>query len=146
MQLDVNSQQLQKELEKLASFSDVPSPAVTRVVYSVTDLAARRYVKGLCRHAGLAIREDAAGNTFARWVGSEDSLPAIGTGSHIDAIPNAGMYDGTVGVLGGLEAIRALQRVGFQPRRSIELLIFTAEEPTLFGIGCMGSRLLAGVL
>jgi N-carbamoyl-L-amino-acid hydrolase len=70
----------------------------------------------------------------------------VGTGSHIDAIPHAGRYDGTVGVLGGLEAIRALQRAGVRPRRSIELLIFTAEEPTRFGIGCFGSRLLAGVL
>ena len=94
----------------------------------------------------LNIREDAVGNTFARWVGEQPDLPAIGTGSHIDAIPNAGMYDGAVGVLGGLEAIRALQRAGFRPRRSIELLLFTAEEPTRFGIGCMGSRFLAGLL
>ena len=49
------------------------------------------------------------GNTFARWQGSESELPAVATGSHIDAIPNAGMYDETVGVLGGLEAIRALR-------------------------------------
>ena len=59
---------------------------------------------------------------------------------------HAGRYDGTVGVLGGLEAIRALQRAGFRPRRSIELIIFTAEEPTRFGIGCLGSRLLSGTL
>src|SRR5207248_113041 len=65
--------------------------------------------------------------------------------SHIDAIPHSGKYDGTVGVLGGLEAIRALQASGFRPRRSIELLLFTSEEPTRFGIGCLGSRLLAGV-
>ncbi len=146
MHLEVNSAQLQQELEKLASYSDVPSPAVTRVVYSATDLAARRYIKHLCSDAGLGIREDAAGNIFARWTGRDSDLPAIGTGSHIDAIPNAGMYDGTVGVLGGLEAIRALQRARFHPRRSIELLVFTAEEPTRFGIGCPGSRLLAGVL
>ena len=78
-------------------------------------------------------------------VGSR-SCPPSRTGSHIDAIPNAGRYDGTVGVLGGLEAIRALQRAGFRPRRSIELLLFTSEEPTRFGIGCLGSRLLAGAL
>jgi ureidoglycolate amidohydrolase len=146
MQLEVSSTRLQQELEKLATYSDVPSPAVTRVVYSVTDLAARRYVKHLCCDAGLSVREDAAGNTFARWCGTDAEAAAIGTGSHIDAIPNAGMYDGTVGVLGGLEAIRALQRAGFRPRRSIELLVFTAEEPTRFGVCCMGSRLLAGVL
>jgi N-carbamoyl-L-amino-acid hydrolase len=56
------------------------------------------------------------------------------------------MYDGTVGVLGGLEAIRALKRSGFRPRRSIELVMFTSEEPTRFGIGCLGSRLLSGTL
>ena len=86
------------------------------------------------------------GNTFARWQGSQPELAAVGTGSHIDAIPNAGRFDGTVGVLGGLEAIRALQRAGFRPKRSIELVTFTSEEPTRFGIGCLGSRLLSGLL
>src|SRR5213078_3572049 len=146
MTLAVNTAQLLNELETLAGFSDAPAPAVTRVVFSETDRRARGYVKSLCTRAGLAIREDAVGNTFARWTGSEPNLPAIGTGSHIDAIPNAGRYDGTVGVLGGLEAIRALQRSNFQPRRSIELVLFTSEEPTRFGIGCLGSRLLSGTL
>jgi len=70
----------------------------------------------------------------------------MATGSHIDAIPNAGAYDGVVGVLGGLEAIRALQRAGYRPRRAIELILFTSEEPTRFGIGCLGSRLMGGVM
>jgi len=144
--LAVNSSQLSSEFETLAGFSDSPSPAVTRIVFSETDRRARGYVKSLCTGAGLTVREDAVGNTFARWTGSEPDLPAIGTGSHVDAIPNAGRYDGTVGVLGGLEAIRALQRSGFHPRRSIELLLFTSEEPTRFGIGCLGSRLLSGTL
>ncbi len=86
------------------------------------------------------------GNTFARWAGSDPALPAVGTGSHIDAIPNAGKYDGVVGVLGGLEAIRALQRSGFRPQHSVELLVFTSEEPTRFGVGCIGSRMLSGTL
>ena len=109
-------------------------------------MRARAYVKGLCRDAGLEVHEDAIGNTFARWEGTEPDLAPIATGSHIDAIPNAGLYDGCVGVLGGLEAIRVLQQLGFKPRRSIELVIFTAEEPTRFGIGCLGSRMMAGVL
>jgi ureidoglycolate amidohydrolase len=135
-----------QELHTLAKISEAEPPVVTRVVFSEADLRARAYVKGLCTAAGLAVHEDPIGNTFARWVGSEPNLPPIGTGSHIDAIPNAGMYDGCVGVLGGLEAIRVLQRLGFKPRRSIELVIFTAEEPTRFGIGCLGSRMMAGVL
>ncbi len=146
MTLTINTAQLSSELETLASFSDAPAPAVTRVIFSETDHLARAYVKDLCANAGLTVREDAVGNTFARWIGTDPTLPAIGTGSHIDAIPNAGRYDGTVGVLGGLEAIRALQRSGVRARRSIELLLFMSEEPTRFGIGCLGSRLLSGTL
>jgi N-carbamoyl-L-amino-acid hydrolase len=99
-----------------------------------------------CEEASLAVRQDAIGNIFARWNGADPVAPAVGTGSHIDAIPNAGKYDGVVGVLGGLEAIRALQRSGFRPKNSIELLVFATEEPTRFGIGCLGSRLLSGTL
>jgi N-carbamoyl-L-amino-acid hydrolase len=134
------------ELAALAKISEVEPPVVTRVVFSQADLRARRYVKSLFADAGLTVEEDAVGNTFARWQGSDSALAPVGTGSHIDAIPNAGSYDGTVGVLGGLEAIRALQRAGFRPRRSIEIVIFTSEEPTRFGIGCLGSRMMGSVL
>jgi ureidoglycolate amidohydrolase len=134
------------ELNALAQISAAEPPVVTRVVFSEADLRARAYVKGLCREAGLEVHEDAIGNTFARWHGTEPDLVPVGTGSHIDAIPNAGLYDGCVGVLGGLEAIRVLQQLGFKPRRSIELIVFTAEEPTRFGIGCLGSRMMASVL
>ncbi len=146
MQIQIDSGRLESELQQLATFSDTAAPAVTRVVFSEIDLQARAWLKERCRAAGLQVREDAVGNTFARWNSDRVEGPAIGTGSHIDAIPNAGRYDGTVGVLGGLEAIRSLKQSGFRPRRPIELLIFTSEEPTRFGIGCLGSRLLSGVL
>ena len=137
---------LMAELMALAQISEAEPPVVTRVVFGEADMRARAYVKGLCAEAGLSVREDAIGNTFARWEGSDPALAPVGTGSHIDAIPNAGLYDGCVGVLGGLEAIRVLKKLGFKPRRSIELVIFTAEEPTRFGIGCLGSRMMANVL
>ena len=146
MKLAIDQERLTSEIEALATFSDAEPPAVTRVVFTPTERKARDWVKKQCSDAGLVLRDDAAGNTFARWVGSDPQVPAVGTGSHIDAIPNAGKYDGVVGVLGGLEAIRALQRAHFRPRHSIELLIFTSEEPTRFGIGCIGSRLLSGTL
>lgn len=144
--MSASSERLQAELERLAGFSDAPAPAVTRVVYSEQDLRARAYLKGLMRGAGLTLREDALGNTFARWEGLEPALPAVATGSHIDAIPDAGRYDGTVGVLGALEAIRSLQARGVRLRRSLELVLFTSEEPTRFGVGCLGSRAMAGAL
>ncbi len=146
MKLEIDQQRLNSEIETLAAISDAEPPAVTRIVFTPTDLKARAWVISLCKEAGLAVCQDAFGNIFARWNGSDSAAPAVGTGSHIDAIPNAGKYDGVVGVLGGLEAIRALHRSGFRPRHSIELLIFATEEPTRFGIGCLGSRLLSGTL
>jgi len=144
IELEIDRERLTKAIDALALFSADDAPAVTRIVFSEQDGQARAWLKQRCVEAGLAVREDAVGNTFARWIGRRPDLAAVGTGSHIDAIPHAGKYDGVVGVLGGLEAIRALQKAGFQPERSIELLVFTAEEPTRFGIGCLGSRLLSG--
>jgi ureidoglycolate amidohydrolase len=146
MSLTIDRERLLSEIDALASFSDAAAPAVTRIVFTPADLEARAWMKARCEEAGLTVRQDAIGNIFARWDGSDIEAPVTGTGSHIDAIPNAGKYDGVVGVLGGLEAIRALRQSGFRPRHSIELLIFTSEEPTRFGIGCLGSRLLSGAL
>jgi ureidoglycolate amidohydrolase len=146
MNLFIDQDKLLAEIEALACISEAEAPVVTRVVFTAKDLEARDWLLSRCADAGLATRVDAIGNMFARWVGRDPQAPAVGTGSHIDAIPNAGKYDGVVGVLGGLEAIRALQRSGFRPKRSIELLVFTSEEPTRFGIGCLGSRLLSGTL
>jgi ureidoglycolate amidohydrolase len=146
MNLEVDKQRLTAEIEELALISDAEAPAVTRIVFTPTDLKARAWYLARCKEASLAIRQDAIGNIFARWNGPDPDAPAVATGSHIDAIPNAGKYDGVVGVLGGLEAIRALQKSGFSPKRAIELILFTSEEPTRFGIGCLGSRLLSGSL
>lgn len=146
MNLQVDTTRIMRELDTLATFSSHAAPAVTRVVFGDEDLRARQYLRSLYESAGLEVRVDAIGNTFARWHGSELQARAVATGSHTDAIPNAGMYDGTVGVLGGLEAIRALKSAGFHPRRSIEVIMFTSEEPTRFAIGCSGSRALAGSL
>ena len=155
MNFTINTDRLLHELHHLATLTDcppadaalpAPTTAVTRIVFTPRDLEARAYIKTLAEAAGFSVRTDAIGNTFICFVGTDPALPAVGTGSHTDAIPHAGMYDGTVGVLGGLEAMRSLKESGFLPRRSIETLIFTSEEPTRFGIGCLGSRLLGGVL
>ncbi|MDE1155060.1 MAG: M20 family metallo-hydrolase [Acidobacteriaceae bacterium] len=156
MNISINAERLLAELYTLSRMTDCPATedtslpeptqAVTRIVFTSRDMEARAWLKKLATKAGFQVREDAVGNTFLRWEGSDPSLGAVGTGSHTDAIPHAGMYDGTVGVLGGLEAMRSLKEAGFQPKRAIETLMFTSEEPTRFGIGCLGSRLLGGVL
>jgi ureidoglycolate amidohydrolase len=146
MKLQIQSRRLEDELDALAGFSALKAPEVERIVFSAQDLCARSWFEERCRAAGLIVRNDAVGNIFARWPGTDPHLSAVATGSHIDAIPHSGRYDGTVGVLGGLEAIRTLSESGCRPKRSIELIFFTSEEPTRFGIGCLGSRLMSGTL
>jgi ureidoglycolate amidohydrolase len=143
---DIDIARLQQRIDELSLITEAPPPAVTRVLFSDADLRGRDYVAGFCQDAGLTLRVDAVGNMFARWEGSAPEAPAVATGSHIDAIPNAGKFDGVVGVLGGIAAIEALREAGFRPLRSIEVVVFTAEEPTRFGIGCLGSRMLAGAM
>jgi N-carbamoyl-L-amino-acid hydrolase len=144
--ITVDAAGLQRRIDELALISEAPAPVVTRVLFSEADQRGREYVRKAARDAGLAVREDAVGNIFARWEGGEPGLAAVASGSHTDAIPNAGRYDGVVGVLGAFEAMAALKRAGFRPRRSLEVVMFTAEEPTRFGLGCVGSRLMAGTL
>ena len=148
--MNIDAERLTAELNTLAALTDaeaaVSGTAVTRIVFSPRDLEARAWLRTLGEQAGLAVRVDAIGNMFFRLGGADTTLPAVATGSHIDAIPGAGMYDGTVGVVAGLEALRAISRSGTRPSRSIELILFTSEEPTRFGIGCLGSRLLSGSL
>lgn len=146
MNLAVDMSRLSAEIEELARISDHPYPSVTRILFTPTDMAGREWLHRRLRDAGLTVRVDAVGNTFARLEGTDPSLPAVATGSHTDAIPEAGRFDGVVGVLGGLEALRALRAAGIRPRRAIELIAFTSEEPTRFGLGCIGSRVMGGVL
>ncbi|KAG2301914.1 hypothetical protein Bca52824_030565 [Brassica carinata] len=113
--------------EELSSYSDAPSPSVTRVLYTNKVVLTQRHVKNLMALAGLSVREDAG------WFGAK-YLPAVATGSHIDAIPYSRKCDGVVGALGATEAINVLEKVGVR----------TEEVSTRFGISCLESRLLAG--
>lgn len=146
LRLDIDSIQLQRSIDELARISDAEPPAVTRVLFSDADQKAHQWLASHAQAGTLRWRRDGVGNWFWRWQGTDGTLPAVATGSHIDAIPNAGRFDGVVGVLGALEAFAMLRRAGFEPRRSLELIVFAAEEPTRFGIGCLGSRMLSGTL
>jgi ureidoglycolate amidohydrolase len=96
--------------------------------------------------AGLDVLEDGAGNIRGRWHGTDPLRGGVATGSHADAIPNSGKFDGVVGVLGAIAALKALKSVGYVPVRSLEAVMFAAEEPTRFGLSCLGSRAMAGWL
>src|SRR5204863_2525865 len=92
--LEINERRLQQEIDALALISENPPPVVTRILFSEADTRGRAFVEKLAQDAGLSARQDAAGNIFMRWQGENPNLPAVATGSHIDAIPNAGKFDG----------------------------------------------------
>eukprot|EP00798_Chlamydomonas_sp_ICE-L_P014523 gene14524-20554_t len=144
--LNIDGNKVVEQLTKLATFTDHPNPAVTRILFTPNDMLGRGYVKELMTDAGLTIREDVMGNIYGRFEGSDPSAGAVLTGSHCDAIPLAGMYDGTLGVIGAIESLSALKKAGFKPKRSLEVMMFTSEEPTRYGLSCLGSRAMAGVL
>lgn len=137
-------------LEKLSEFGRPAGKGfeggVTRVGYSKEDEAARAYVIGLMREAGLAIRVDAAGNIFGRREGTQPGLPVLLFGSHIDSVPNGGNFDGDVGSMGAIEVMRALKDHKVQTRHPLEAVIWTNEEGHHFGRGLLGSSAAAGLL
>jgi hydantoinase/carbamoylase family amidase len=137
---------LDDAIAELATYNDDPAAGgMTREVYTPTYAAALERVTGWMEELGLAVRLDAVGNLFGRWEGAEPGAPCVLTGSHVDTTLNAGRYDGVVGVLGAIEAVRRLQAEGFVPRRPVELVAWAGEEPR-FGTGCVGSRAAAGAL
>jgi len=141
----VNSQRLQGTLEKLSEFGRNPEGGVTRLGFSETDMAAREYVVGLMKQAGLEVRVDPAGNIFGRRAGSE-KLPTLLFGSHIDSVRHGGNFDGDVGSMGAIEVMRALKDGNVKTRHPLEAVVWTNEEGNHFGLGTLGSGVAAGLL
>jgi N-carbamoyl-L-amino-acid hydrolase len=133
-------------IEELASIGR-GATGITRLPLSAEDLEARRYVMGLMEEVGLQVTTDAVGNIFAKRVQAADrSLASVLTGSHICTGTNYGKYDGVVGVLCALEAIRLFNEQNIATVHPIEVVVFTAEEPERFKAFMPGSRSVAGKL
>lgn len=130
-------------IETITGFSRGEN-GVTRLALSAEEMAARKYVTGLMTELGMAVRTDAIGNIIGRLEGTDPALPAVVVGSHIDSVPEGGRYDGVVGVVAGLAAIRRIQAMG-KTKHPMELIVFTAEESSRFGYATMGSKAMAGV-
>jgi hydantoinase/carbamoylase family amidase len=135
---------LHDAIAELATYNDDPAAGgITREVFTPTYERSVEFVSGLMRDVGLDVRRDAFGNLYGRLEGTDPSLPAVRTGSHVDTTLNAGRYDGVVGVLGAIEAVRSLRDRGL--RRAVEIVAFAGEEPR-FASGCIGSRAVMGEL
>ena len=137
---------LHERIERLAAVnSRNEGGGITREVYTPLYDRACAYVSELMRDAGLDVRLDSVGNLFGRWPGSAPDEPRVLTGSHFDTTLNAGRFDGVVGVLGAIVAVRELRRADVKPRRTIEVVGVAGEEPR-FGAGCIGSRAMVGAI
>ena len=132
---------LKEDFERLAEFSG-PGPGNTRLAWTPEMRNGLDWFATRMEEAGLSPIIDAAGNLIGRWEVGEGR--AVGLGSHLDTVPNGGLYDGALGVLGALAAVELLQERGATPKRPIWIIAFMDEEGVRFGTSMVGSRMFVG--
>lgn len=134
------------QLKQIGAYHDEATglDGVRRLALTDADAQARRRCVEWMLEAGLEVRVDRIGNVYATRAGRDRSLPCVLIGSHIDTVATGGAFDGTLGVLGGIEVMRALDDAGVQTLRDIEVGFFTEEEGVRFGTDMLGSAVTAG--
>ncbi|QJQ94232.1 MULTISPECIES: Zn-dependent hydrolase [Halomonadaceae] len=142
----IDGERLWKSLMDLAKLGATPKGGVNRQAMTDLDRQGRDLFIEWCRAEGCSVRIDAIGNIFARRPGSDPHAKSVMIGSHIDTQPTGGKYDGTFGVLAGLEVIRTLNQHGVTTRAPIEVVAWTNEEGCRFAPCMMGSGVFAGQL
>jgi N-carbamoyl-L-amino-acid hydrolase len=143
--LPIDGRRLWDDLMQLAEITD-PGKPYTRRSFSPLFDEGRTWLRRRFEAAGLETRIDEAGNLIGRRKGTDPALGTILVGSHSDTVPSGGRFDGTAGVLAALEIARSLADRGITLRHNLEVIDFLAEEPSEFGLSCIGSRGMAGVM
>lgn len=141
-----NKQRIEQHIELLSHFTATPGVGVTRLTYSKEDLSARNYIKDRMLEYGLTVSEDGFGNIFGKLEGTIPNAPSVIVGSHFDSVPNGGAYDGTAGVVIGLEVAALFQENKCKPAYPLEIIALVEEEGSRYGGGLMGSRGMMGLL
>ncbi len=106
--------------------------------------ASKDYLVMKMKEAGLEVRFDRVGNIFGRKEGGDTGRKAVMSGSHLDSVKNGGQFDGPLGVVGALEAVRVMSEEGFEHSRPVEVAVFVGEEGSAFKRGLIGSEVLTG--
>jgi len=147
MDVDVSEDRLREDVEANAAFGETePGRGRTNLTGSDANRAARDRLVERLEDAGLSVRVDAVGNIAGRWTpesADPDAAP-VAAGSHLDSVPNGGIFDGPLGTYGALEAVRAIQESDLEPARPVEVVSFTEEEGARFASGLLGSSVAAG--
>jgi len=145
----VSEERLREDITTNAEFGAIPTDeGHGRTVLTGTDAnrRAREYLVDRLESAGLDVRVDAVGNIAGRWVpeGADPTAEPVACGSHLDSVPEGGIFDGVLGVYSGLEAVRALQELDTDLDRPVEVICFTEEEGAQFSNGVLGSSVASG--
>jgi beta-ureidopropionase / N-carbamoyl-L-amino-acid hydrolase len=135
-----NVERIQSDIEKLATLTDPEKPGWTRRPFTPWYYQGREWLKNQMLAIGMEVSIDATSNLIGRIPGSNPQLPPILIGSHTDTVTGGGRFDGIIGVIGGLEIVRMLKETGTILQHPLEIIDFTAEEPSEFGISTIGSR------
>jgi len=143
--LPLDADRLWADVMALADITD-PARPYTRRSFTALFLEGRAWLAQRFAEAGLATRIDTAGNLIGRIEGNNPELGIIAIGSHSDTVPSGGRFDGIAGVATGLEIVRALRQSGTRLDHTIEIIDFLAEEPSEYGLSCVGSRGMTGSL
>jgi beta-ureidopropionase / N-carbamoyl-L-amino-acid hydrolase len=143
--LPLDADRLWGDIAGLAEITD-PARPYTRRSFTALFLEGRAWLERRFAEAGLSTRLDTAGNLIGRIEGRNPTLGVIAVGSHSDTVPSGGRFDGIAGVATGLEIARAIRDSGFQLDHTLEIIDFLAEEPSEYGLSCVGSRGMSGAL
>jgi N-carbamoyl-L-amino-acid hydrolase len=143
--LRIDPRRLWDALMDMAAIGATPKGGVKRLTLTEVDRRGRDHFRALCEREGLAVTVDAIGNMFARREGRDPARKPVLFGSHLDSQPSGGKFDGALGVIAGLELIRALNEAGIETEAPLVLCNWTDEEGSRFGHSLMGSGVWAGV-
>ena len=138
-------ERLQKDFDAMAQLTGL-GEGVNRLAFTDADWEGRQYIIDCMNDAGLDVEIDGFGNVIGYKVGTNPDLPVVMVGSHTDSVPNGGNYDGVVGVLSAIEAVRSMIDDGFEQEHTIAVVDFMCEESSRFGAATLGSKAMRGKL
>ena len=143
----INSKRFEANFNAISEFGALKGGGLTRLAFSKEDLEARKFLINLIEKNGFKLKIDNVGNIFAIYDdGCEVGAKPVCVGSHIDSVPNGGFYDGTLGVMAGLEALTAIKEAGIKLKRPLWLINFSCEESSRFKTATIGSKIISGKL
>ncbi|GGF76572.1 M20 family metallo-hydrolase [Alteromonas lipolytica] len=142
--LAVNGKRLWSSLMEMAEIGGTAKGGCNRQALTEEDKTGRELFIRWCEEIGCTLRVDQMGNLFLRMAGSDNSLPPVLMGSHLDTQPTGGKFDGVYGVLGGLEVLRTIYDAGITPKHPIEVAVWTNEEGARFSPAMIGSGVWCG--